>query len=314
MVAPAVILLLLFTYIPLLGNVIAFQDYCRSSGSRARRGWAWTTSTTLFADPAFWSAICNTLSDHAAPARLLLPRADRAGPAAQQPAVARRMQAVRAVVVYLPHFISWVIVVALFQQMLGGAGVLNRFLIDTRHLRTLDIMANPDTFKLLADRAGDLEGRRLGHHHLPRRAVQRSTPTSTRPRPSTARARGGGSGTSPCRACARSSCCCSSCGSATSCPSASSRSSCSATRSAPGAAEVLDTFVYFNGVRRRELGHGHRGRPAQGRSSAWSSSWPRTSSPTARRGRDLPAMSAIERPAWMGTPRIGTQSCAASGS
>ncbi len=31
-------------------------------------------------------------------------------------------------VVYLPHFISWVIVVALCQQVLGGAGVLPQLL------------------------------------------------------------------------------------------------------------------------------------------------------------------------------------------
>ena len=35
-------------------------------------------------------------------------------------------------VLYLPHFLSWVIVVALFQQMLGDAGLLNNFLRDAR--------------------------------------------------------------------------------------------------------------------------------------------------------------------------------------
>ena len=34
-------------------------------------------------------------------------------------------------ILYLPHFLSWVIVVALFQQMLGNAGMLNTFLGST---------------------------------------------------------------------------------------------------------------------------------------------------------------------------------------
>jgi putative aldouronate transport system permease protein len=51
-------------------------------------------------------------------------------------------------VVYLPHFFSWVLVVTLFQQMLGGAGVLNTFL--RRHdLGVWNVMTDPATFKFL---------------------------------------------------------------------------------------------------------------------------------------------------------------------
>src|SRR2546423_1253141 len=51
-------------------------------------------------------------------------------------------------VVYLPHFISWVIIVAIFQEVLGGAGVVNQVLRD-HALPTVDIMANPALFKPL---------------------------------------------------------------------------------------------------------------------------------------------------------------------
>src|SRR6185436_715411 len=51
-------------------------------------------------------------------------------------------------VVYLPHFFSWVLVVTIFQQMLGGAGVLNAFL--RRHdLGVWDVMTDPGAFKYL---------------------------------------------------------------------------------------------------------------------------------------------------------------------
>ena len=51
-------------------------------------------------------------------------------------------------VVYLPHFFSWVLAITIFQQMLGGAGVLNQFLRQ-HDLGTWDIMTNPRTFALL---------------------------------------------------------------------------------------------------------------------------------------------------------------------
>ena len=50
--------------------------------------------------------------------------------------------------VYLPHFFSWVLVVTIFQQMLGGAGVLNN-LLRQHNLGTWNIMTNPGAFKFL---------------------------------------------------------------------------------------------------------------------------------------------------------------------
>jgi putative aldouronate transport system permease protein len=51
-------------------------------------------------------------------------------------------------VVYLPHFFSWVLVVTLFQQMLGGAGLVSQTL---RHngYAGFDLMTNPHAFLVL---------------------------------------------------------------------------------------------------------------------------------------------------------------------
>nr|BFF25400.1 hypothetical protein GCM10025732_33650 [Glycomyces mayteni] len=48
-------------------------------------------------------------------------------------------------VLYLPHFMSWVVVVAIFQQMLGNAGLLNTFL-RTHELGDVSLLGNPDLF------------------------------------------------------------------------------------------------------------------------------------------------------------------------
>jgi len=51
-------------------------------------------------------------------------------------------------VVYLPHFLSWVIVVALFQHMLGGAGVVNGWMGEFG-LGAIHVIGNPDAYKPL---------------------------------------------------------------------------------------------------------------------------------------------------------------------
>src|SRR6185369_14735505 len=49
-------------------------------------------------------------------------------------------------IVYLPHFFSWVLVVTIFQQMLGGAGLLNT-LLRRNGLGTWAVMTDPGAFK-----------------------------------------------------------------------------------------------------------------------------------------------------------------------
>jgi putative aldouronate transport system permease protein len=51
-------------------------------------------------------------------------------------------------IVYLPHFLSWVIIISLWQQVFGGAGLINQILRN-QGMDTINIMANPDFFKPL---------------------------------------------------------------------------------------------------------------------------------------------------------------------
>jgi putative aldouronate transport system permease protein len=60
--------------------------------------------------------------------------------------VSERVKRVIQNVLYLPHFLSWVVVVAIFQQMLGNGGLLNVFLA-AHDMGTWNIIGNPDLFK-----------------------------------------------------------------------------------------------------------------------------------------------------------------------
>lgn len=147
MVAPAVIVLMLFTYIPLLGNVIAFMDYVPFLGFTGSEWVGFDNFTALFADPGFWNAFSNTLQITALQLILFFPVPIMLAVflnSVMRSGVKKFTQSV----IYLPHFLSWVIIVALFQQLFGGAGVVNRFLINNG-ISPVDIMSNPETFKLL---------------------------------------------------------------------------------------------------------------------------------------------------------------------
>jgi putative aldouronate transport system permease protein len=62
--------------------------------------------------------------------------------------ISERIKRTMQTIVYLPYFLSWVIVIAVWQQIFGGTGVVNSVLADFG-ASPIDIMQNPDTFKLL---------------------------------------------------------------------------------------------------------------------------------------------------------------------
>src|SRR6185436_6004287 len=62
--------------------------------------------------------------------------------------VSTRLRAFIQSIVYLPHFFSWVLVVTFFVQIFGGAGLLAQSMRGAG-LRPWNIMTNPDTFIVL---------------------------------------------------------------------------------------------------------------------------------------------------------------------
>ena len=153
MTAPAALLLLVFHYVPTLGNVIAFQDYNPFEGDNPLEAFLFSewigfgNFETLFYDPAFWDAVQNTLSITLFQLVFFFPLP--IGLAILLHSIgSSRLRAFVQGVIYLPHFFSWVLVITFFVQMFGGAGLLAQQL--RQHgLEPWNIMANPETFILL---------------------------------------------------------------------------------------------------------------------------------------------------------------------
>ncbi|WP_232847992.1 ABC transporter permease [Occultella kanbiaonis] len=147
MCAPVVILLAVFMYAPMLGNVIAWMDYSPYVGILGSDFVGWWNFQRVVADPRFWHAVTNTLIITGFQLLFFFP-VPIAMAILLNSVLTRRVRTVIQSIVYLPHFFSWVIVVSIFQQILGGAGLVNQFL-RSRGLEAVEVMTNPDTFLLL---------------------------------------------------------------------------------------------------------------------------------------------------------------------
>ncbi|MFF9808367.1 ABC transporter permease [Streptomyces coeruleorubidus] len=147
MTVPAVVLLLVFNYVPLFGIVTAFQYYDPLTGVW-QSDWAGLDQfSRLLDDPIFWQTLKNTIYLSFVQLILFFP-VPIALALLLNTVVSERIRNFFQSIVYLPHFFSWVLTITIFQQMLGGAGMLNHFL-RTHDIGTWDIMTNPDTFALL---------------------------------------------------------------------------------------------------------------------------------------------------------------------
>lgn len=128
MVVPALILIFIFSYIPMYGVLMAFQDYSIFDGFWASPWVGFKHFSMFFHSPEFWTIIRNTLIiallkfcvGFPAPIFLALMLNE-----VRHMAFKRVIQTVS----YLPHFLSWVIVAGLAMSILStDNGSLNMLL------------------------------------------------------------------------------------------------------------------------------------------------------------------------------------------
>jgi len=146
-IAPGVLYFLLFHYLPLLGYIIAFEDYLPFLGFFDSPFVGFANFQAMFSDTAFWQAFWNTIIISVLqivfyfPAPIILALLLHS-------VISTKVRRIIQSVVYLPHFISWVIVVSLWQQVLGGSGIFVHTLRDVG-LPAINVMTEPGLFKAL---------------------------------------------------------------------------------------------------------------------------------------------------------------------
>lgn len=146
-ILPGFVYFVVFRYVPLLGNVVAWQDYSPFLGIGGSPWVAWDNFARLLTDPEVATALVNTLVlsvlqiGFAFPAPLLLALLLNS-------IVSERVKRFVQSVVYLPHFIGWVIVVSIWQAFFGGTGVISEG-VSRLTGQPVNLMTDPDSFALM---------------------------------------------------------------------------------------------------------------------------------------------------------------------
>ncbi|MGC4939526.1 ABC transporter permease [Kribbella sp. DT2] len=143
---PGMLVIFAFQYYPLWGNVIAFQDYQPYLGV-GKSLWSGVENfTTVFnGDPEFLNAVKNTLVLTLIQTVIVFP-APIVVALVLHSLLSNRLRQIVQTIIYVPHFMSWVIVVAVFQQMLGGTGMINNWL-RSHGYDPINIIGNADAFR-----------------------------------------------------------------------------------------------------------------------------------------------------------------------
>ncbi|MFI6374501.1 ABC transporter permease [Streptomyces sp. NPDC050546] len=158
MTLPAIALVLVFNYIPILGNAVAFQEYdpyVSDNGFVAMLESPWVgleQFERIFADSAFWDAVQNTLVLFVLQLVLFFPIPIVLALLINS-VIRPRVRAVSQAILYLPHFFSWVLVITVFQQIFGGAGIIAQTLRE-HGFEGFDLMTDPGIFKFLVTAEG----------------------------------------------------------------------------------------------------------------------------------------------------------------
>jgi putative aldouronate transport system permease protein len=144
MILPGFVYFVVFQYVPLGGNAAAWQDYSPFLGLSRSLWVGWENFQAIFVDPELINALWNTLILSGLQIVFAFP-APLALALLLNSVLSERVKRFIQMVVYLPHFIGWVIVVSIWNEMLGPLGVLNS-VVGVFGVAPLDIIGNPDAF------------------------------------------------------------------------------------------------------------------------------------------------------------------------
>lgn len=145
---PGILFFLIFKFIPMWGVVISFQNYSPFAGITGSEWVGFEHFQRFFSNPDFMLLFRNTMAINLLNLILFFPLPI---------ALSLLLNELRSVVyqrvvqsiIYMPHFLSWVIISGLtFLLFAKGEGLVNKML-ESIGLSRIDFLTNPDSFWLM---------------------------------------------------------------------------------------------------------------------------------------------------------------------
>lgn len=142
---PAVAWYIIFCYVPMYGNVVAFKDYNYGLGVWRSPWVGFENFRMAFGDPDFWHvfknqviiSICGLLINFPVPILIALMLNEL---------TSNKLKRFYQTVFTFPHFISWIVVAAIFFNLLSSEGVVNQLLV-VFEAQPQSILTEPATFR-----------------------------------------------------------------------------------------------------------------------------------------------------------------------
>lgn len=145
MALPGIAYFIVYKYVPMLGIVIAFQKFMPSKGFLRSEWVGLDNFRRIFDTPEIGQYFLNTvvISFYQIVFAFTIPIAIAILLNEVRIAVVRR---VVQTLLYLPHFLSWVVVAGIFYLLFQSDGSVNHLLADWG-LRPINLLSNKDTFR-----------------------------------------------------------------------------------------------------------------------------------------------------------------------
>ncbi|WP_240923515.1 ABC transporter permease subunit [Paenibacillus sp. RUD330] len=144
MLLPGLLYFIIYKYIPMAGNVIAFQNFKPLIGFVESEWVGFKHFEKLFQDREVIRVIWNTLYLSFLQIMFSFPIAIVLSLMLNEVRNGKVKRVVQSIV-YLPHFLSWVVVIGLVTSFLKSDGIVNE-LFAGLGLKTVPFMQNPDWF------------------------------------------------------------------------------------------------------------------------------------------------------------------------
>lgn len=147
---PSIILMIIFNFVPMLGLIIAFQDYSPLSGFTGSDFVGLDNFKAFLGDKDFYNVLTNTLAISLMKLLIGFPLEIVLAIMINQIRLAFFKKFTQTIS-YLPHFLSWVILGGMITSWLSSSGLVNSFLLSAHLIsEPLSFLSNVNAYWWIA--------------------------------------------------------------------------------------------------------------------------------------------------------------------